>query len=103
MLFTSAHEAGLFGSENFVKQYPVDSLKIKAVLNFDLVGRLDDSRKMLRINNNQKDTEVNNYFKNNKDAVLNPVAGRSTSVHNTDLRHFEKFNLPLINVTTRNT
>jgi aminopeptidase-like protein len=99
LLFTSAHEPGLFGSESFVHQYNIDSLKIKAVINFDMVGRLDHSSKMIRINNNQDDKSINDYLIQHKSNTLNLLLD-DTTIHNTDLRYFENYKMPLLNFST---
>ncbi len=40
----SAEELGLLGSNSFTSKLPVDKEKIKAYLNYDMVGRLNDNR-----------------------------------------------------------
>jgi hypothetical protein len=45
----SAHEIGLFGSKDFVQQPLLQKLKVKFVLNFDMVGRLSATSKTVRL------------------------------------------------------
>ncbi len=48
-VFYSAHELGLFGSEHFVKYFPKKYKPIAQVINFDMVGRMDISYKILKL------------------------------------------------------
>jgi hypothetical protein len=94
LLFTSAHEVGLFGSENFVKSLNLDSMKIKVVFNFDMVGRLDISSKTLSISDNKLET---------KDYLAIPSnfqIAKGENLYNSDLRHFMSLPVHLISVTT---
>ncbi len=45
----SAEEKGLFGSAHFVKSKHFDTEKIAAMLNFDMIGRLDTSKRSLNL------------------------------------------------------
>jgi arginine utilization protein RocB len=46
-LFTGAHECGLFGSKYFCEMLDELQLKIKYVINLDMIGRLDEETKTL--------------------------------------------------------
>ncbi|MFN3852239.1 MAG: M28 family peptidase [Spirosomataceae bacterium] len=45
----SAHEIGLFGSENFYSYYQKKYPKLKLVLNFDMLGRFHEQARILNI------------------------------------------------------
>lgn len=94
LLFTSAHEVGLFGSENFVKTVNLDSMKVKAVFNFDMVGRLDISSKTLSISDNK--LEVKEYLA----IPSNFQIAKGENLYNSDLRYFMSFPIHLMSVTT---
>lgn len=94
LLFTSAHEVGLFGSENFVKSLNLDSMKIKAVFNFDMVGRLDVASQVLSISDNT--LEMNSF----ESISSNLNISEGDNLYNSDLRHFMSFPFHLMSVTT---
>jgi Zn-dependent M28 family amino/carboxypeptidase len=94
LLFTSAHEVGLFGSENFVKSINLESMNIKAVFNFDMVGRLDVASKALIISDNKLEMNIYETIPSNLHFV------KGDNLFNSDLRHFMNFPFHLINVTT---
>jgi len=52
--FLSAHEDGLFGSNDFVNKKYIDLSNIKLVINLDMIGRLDTSAKNLVIQGGEK-------------------------------------------------
>jgi hypothetical protein len=94
LLFTSGHEDGLFGSENFVKSNNIEAMKIKAIFNFDMVGRLDVSSKSLSISDNQNaiayyESIPSTFHLMKEDIILN-----------SDLKHFVDFPIHLVNITT---
>ncbi|MBU2652326.1 MAG: M20/M25/M40 family metallo-hydrolase [Bacteroidetes bacterium] len=45
----SAEEMGLLGSKYFVQHSPVDKTTIKAMINFDMIGRLDPEKKSVMV------------------------------------------------------
>ena len=94
LLFTSGHEDGLFGSENFVKSNNIDSMKIKAVFNFDMVGRLDVSSKSLSISDNQNELAYYESIPSTFHLIEEDI------IENSDLKYFEEFALRLVNITT---
>jgi hypothetical protein len=94
LLFTSAHEVGLFGSENFVKSLKLDSMKIKAVFNFDMVGRLDVASQALSVSDNM--FEMNSF----ESISSNLHISKGDNIYNSDLRHFMILPVHLMSVTT---
>ncbi|NSW46519.1 MAG: M20/M25/M40 family metallo-hydrolase [Bacteroidales bacterium] len=48
-VFFTAEEMGLLGSKEFVKNSPVELSKIKAMINLDMIGRMNDSMPRLSI------------------------------------------------------
>lgn len=94
LLFTSAHEAGLFGAESFVKSNNIEALKIKTVFNFDMVGRLDNSSKILSVSDNKLDSSF--YNTNTLNFSINDV----NIIAHSDLKYFVEYPIHLINFTT---
>jgi Zn-dependent M28 family amino/carboxypeptidase len=96
LLFTSAHEPGLFGAKDFTLKNKLSELKIKSVYNFDMVGRLDESTKIIGVS-----------FTKNQVENLNEIAlkhGLNISNDNlieySDLKFFQNSNISLMNITT---
>ncbi len=54
----SAEEMGLVGSKEFVNKPPVETEKMTAMFNFDMVGRFDDAAKGLSIGGSQTAKEI---------------------------------------------
>jgi hypothetical protein len=48
-VFYSAHEVGLFGSAYFLKQYQKKHKPLALVINFDMVGRMENEYKILKL------------------------------------------------------
>ncbi|MFA5782638.1 MAG: M28 family peptidase [Bacteroidales bacterium] len=63
IVFFSAHEEGLFGSNDFVNKKYIDLLNIKLVINLDMVGRLDTSAKNLVIRGEETNLVFDSIFK----------------------------------------
>jgi len=60
-----AEEEGLLGSKYFMAHLPVDKKKIKLMINFDMIGRMNSDQKLLTINGTgsfkQSDSILNLY------------------------------------------
>ncbi len=60
--FFSAHEMGLYGSYNFTRSALFDLLHLKAALNFDMVGRLQPTTKIVRVSTCVQDTSLRSFL-----------------------------------------
>jgi aminopeptidase-like protein len=94
LLFTSAHEEGLFGSENFVKANNIDSMKIKAVFNFDMVGRLDETSRSLSISDNKNEIAYYDSIPSSFHLMKEDI------IQHSDLKYFASYPIHLVSITT---
>ena len=94
----SAHEVGLFGSSFFAKSDYFKRLKIRAIVNFDMVGRLDKQSQTLRISGADSDTGFGDFFDNHQTTFKFRFDDEVLS--NTDLAHFLEMQIPLLNFST---
>lgn len=60
--FFTAHEMGLFGSYNFTRSALFDLLHLKTALNFDMVGRLHPTTKIVRVSTCVQDTSLRSFL-----------------------------------------
>lgn len=95
----SAHEAGLFGSDYFSKSTLCSSLKIRAVINFDMVGRMDTTYPTVRISGAETDKLFSNYFKSLTDNAIH-FRYDDANITESDLRSFVEKKIPVLNCTT---
>jgi aminopeptidase YwaD len=95
----SAHEAGLFGSDYFSKSTLCNSLKIRAVINFDMVGRMDTTYPTVRISGAETDKLFSNYFKSLTDNAIH-FRYDDANITESDLRPFAEKKIPVLNCTT---
>lgn len=95
----SAHEAGLFGSAYFAKSKLCNSLKIRAVINFDMVGRLDSTSKTLRISGAETDPVFHTLFHQQQDSVFH-FRFDDENILLSDLNPFAEKGIPVLNITT---
>lgn len=96
--FYSAHEPGLYGSAFFASSPLGKSLKIRAVLNFDMVGRFDETGKTIRISGAKTDSVFSEFF-NKKDTAIS-YRFDDTNLLLSDLKPFAEMGLPVLNITT---
>jgi aminopeptidase-like protein len=99
LVFTSAHEAGLFGAEYFAETINNDSLKIFSIMDFDMVGRLDNISKTLRVGGVSSDSLFLAFFKSKEG---NPIHFRfdDSNINFSDLKYFKKLSVPMLHFTT---
>lgn len=95
----SAHEAGLFGSDYFSKSKICEPLKIRAVINFDMVGRLNTLSKTLHISGAETDPVFHTFFQQYQDSVFH-FRFDDTNIRLSDLKPFAQKGIPVLNVTT---
>jgi aminopeptidase-like protein len=98
-VFTSAHEAGLFGADYYTKSIINDSIKLRAVLNFDMIGRLDPESKIMRVCGISSDPLFIRYF-NNKEGKPVHFLLDDSNIDFSDLKYFKQFSAPLLHFTT---
>lgn len=96
----SAHEIGLFGSDAFSKFTQEKFKPIALAINFDMVGRLDNDRKIINVYGIQTLTE-----NQNKKVDLVPFDGIvmtnfSDKIYECDLKTFAKNGIPCLSFTT---
>jgi hypothetical protein len=58
----SAHEDGLYGSQSFVEEKTYNLSKVKIMLNFDMVGRLDTVCSTLKVFRDEKKSYLDSLF-----------------------------------------
>ena len=95
----SAHEAGLYGSAYFAKSNLSRSLKIRSVINLDMVGRLDPVSKTIRISGAETDSVFHAYFQDHQDSLLHFLYDDS-NILLSDLKPFSEKGVPVLNITT---
>lgn len=95
----SAHEDGLYGSEAFVNENIIDLNKIKLMLNFDMVGRLDVTAPILKAAKNEKDFYLDTLL-NTTDHPNFEVKIVDGSLSKSDASVFDKKKIPTITFST---
>ena len=94
----SGEEQGLLGSEYFVQHSPVSLVKMDAMLNFDMVGRLRDDR--LIVFGVQTATELPALLDSANDVVRLRVFGQGDGVGPSDHSSFYLMNIPVLHFFT---
>jgi Zn-dependent M28 family amino/carboxypeptidase len=94
----SAHEPGLYGSAYFAKSDMFKALKVKAFINFDMVGRLDTTGKILKISGTKTDSLFTEFFR--KEDVRFNYRFDDTNIPGSDLKPFAEMNIPVLHFTT---
>jgi hypothetical protein len=96
----SGEEMGLLGSKYFVDHCPVDLKKIKAMFNFDMVGRFDKDKNSISVSGTgtsvESDSIVKRYEKGLSFAVTHSPDGYGPSDHAS----FYSSNIPVFYFTT---
>ncbi|MBI5217501.1 MAG: M20/M25/M40 family metallo-hydrolase [Bacteroidia bacterium] len=96
----AGEEMGMLGSKEFVKNPPVDKKQIKAMFNFDMVGRLKKDRKALSVSGtgtaSEWDSLLNKYSKNRSFEINFTPDGYGPSDHAA----FYSENIPVLFFTT---
>lgn len=95
----SAHEAGLFGSGHFAKSKLCDSLKIRAAINFDMVGRLDTLSKTVRVSGAKTDSSFHRILHSLDQQPLH-FRFDDANIPISDLKPFAEKGVPVLNFTT---
>lgn len=95
----SAHEDGLYGSESFVNEKIIDLNKIKLMLNFDMVGRLDVTAPIFKATKNEKDFYLDTLL-NTTDHPNFEVKIADDNLSKSDASVFDKNNISTITFST---
>ncbi|CAN5481270.1 hypothetical protein BH11BAC1_BH11BAC1_27260 [soil metagenome] len=95
----SAHEAGLYGSDNFSKSEMCSALKIRAVVNLDMVGRLDKTSSIIRVSGKDTDPGFSTFFQSDSGTMLH-FRFDDTNINQSDLKSFAALEIPVLNFTT---
>jgi aminopeptidase-like protein len=96
----SAHEIGLFGSAAFSKFAKENFKPIALALNFDMVGRLDNDRKVFNIYGIQTLSEGQNQKMNLVPFDGNLMTNFSDKIYECDLKTFAENGIPSLSFTT---
>ena len=94
----SAEEMGLVGSKEFVNKPPVEMAKIKAMFNFDMVGRFDEKNNGLSIGGSQTGKESEELM-NRLNSGFN-LAFSPEGVGPSDHASFYLQNIPVFFIST---
>lgn len=98
--FYSGHELGLYGSEAFVQELAFNEENIALVLNFDMVGRLDENTNNLSLNVFNIDSIHQNKLNTLQDKTDLKLWFRSDANKKSDDFYFRQNGYPSISVTT---
>jgi len=93
----SAHEIGLYGSKYFINKFPKKN-KIKAIINFDMIGRLDNTQKLYY----EATPELNKIISNQIDSIsyLKLYKSPNARLEILDTKNFIVHNIPCITFST---
>jgi len=88
LLFPSAHEVGLFGSQAYSELFLNDTGHLHAVLNFDMVGRLDRFSQTIRVGGASQDSIFKTVAEMEDDRNGLVFRYDDSNIEDSDLRHF---------------
>lgn len=91
----SSEELGLLGSKHFVDKHDFSSQPIKYMINMDMVGRLNDSSKVLTIGGYGTSTDWSTIFKKYTNSDLYPKFD-SSGTGPSDHTSFYRKNIPVL-------
>ena len=96
----SAEEIGLLGSKYFVDHPPVDLKKIKAMFNFDMVGRFDKEKKSISLSGTGTSAEADSLLKPLETKLPFEVVHSPDGYGPSDHASFYSSNIPVFFFTT---
>jgi len=96
----SGHEIGLFGSKHFANYCEKNSMKIKLVLNVDMVGRLDSLAPVLSIYATPNLSQMQQIKLESMFYPLKIDLSDSSKVHQTDCKWFIQNKTPGVSLTS---
>jgi len=96
----SAEEMGLIGSKYFVDHCPVDLKKIKAMFNFDMVGRFDKDKNSISVSGTGTSLESDSIVKKYEQGLSFSVTHSPDGYGPSDHASFYSSNIPVLYFTT---
>ncbi|MEI7663595.1 MAG: M28 family peptidase [Bacteroidota bacterium] len=96
----SAEEIGLIGSKYFVDHSPVDLKNIKAMFNFDMVGRYDKEKKSISVSGTGTSVEADSILKSLETGLPFAVVHSPDGYGPSDHASFYSSNIPVFFFTT---
>jgi Zn-dependent M28 family amino/carboxypeptidase len=96
----SAHEIGLYGSYYLFESDYFKTLKIKAFLNFDMVGRLNNRSKELTVGVSETEKHLNGLLEISNDSTKILLYKNNTQLLQSDATVFYKHNIPTLSFST---
>ena len=96
----SAEEMGLLGSKYFVDHCPVDLKKIKAMFNFDMVGRFDKDKNSISISGTGTSDEGDSIIRRYEKGLAFQVTHSPDGYGPSDHASFYASNIPVLFFTT---
>lgn len=98
-LFTSAHELGLFGAKHFLSSKEYQNIHIRAVLNFDMIGRLNTSTPILKIGGKDTDSTFHKQLNAIADTAMQ-LRFVDDQLLASDATPFYEVGVPVLSFTT---
>lgn len=99
MVAFSGEEKGLLGSTHFVRNMPVDSSKVRMMLNMDMIGRLKDQEKGLAIFGTGTCQEFKTFFDSLEIEDVK-IVQKESGTGPTDHTPFYNNNIPVLHFFT---
>jgi aminopeptidase YwaD len=96
----SAEEMGLIGSKYFVDHCPVDLKKIKAMFNFDMVGRFDPEKNSISVSGTGTSAESDSILRKYESNISFKVTHSPDGYGPSDHAAFYAANIPVFFFTT---
>ncbi len=95
----SGHEEGLYGSGYFAQSHFFNLLKVRAVINMDMVGRLDATSKTLRVGGATTDSLFLSFYRKQQNKHLH-FRFDDENIQLGDLKPFAEKGIPVLHITT---
>lgn len=92
----AAEEMGLIGSKAFVENPPVPLNQIKAMINLDMIGRMDDVDPKLTLSGTGSSKVFNNWLKKNKSKFPFTIVENPYGEGPSDHANFYRKNIPVL-------
>ena len=92
----AAEEQGLLGSKYFVNNPPVDLSKVSAMINFDMIGRMDTLKKSVSVSGTGSAIESDSILRLYEDSTLFKLKLRQGAGGGSDHASFYRKNIPVL-------
>ncbi|MEI6764126.1 MAG: M20/M25/M40 family metallo-hydrolase [Bacteroidota bacterium] len=96
----SGEELGMLGSTAFLAKPPVDKSKIKLMMNFDMVGRLNPKTKTISVSGNGTFKEAETLIRSHNDSTKMKITLHPEGYGPSDHAAFYSDNIPVLYFTT---